>query len=91
MIWIANFIIGVCVPEMLIKIGWGTYLFFGFFCASASVFSFFLVPETAKKSLEQIQAAFGDNDPAETQELRRQVEHDIFQGVPPDPHYTARV
>ncbi|KAF9693946.1 hypothetical protein EKO04_007741 [Ascochyta lentis] len=53
-IWLANFIIGVVVPEMVIKLGWGTYLFFGCFCFAAAVFSFFLVPETSKKSLEQI-------------------------------------
>ncbi|KAH7136747.1 hypothetical protein B0J13DRAFT_677587 [Dactylonectria estremocensis] len=59
-IWIANFIIGVVVPEMMIKLGWGTYLFFGLFCVAAAVFSFFLVPETSKKSLEQISELFGD-------------------------------
>ncbi|KAL2287742.1 hypothetical protein FJTKL_05098 [Diaporthe vaccinii] len=54
MVWLANFIIGVVVPEMQLKLGWGTYLFFGCFCFAASVFSFFFVPETAGKSLEQI-------------------------------------
>ncbi|KAE8154608.1 general substrate transporter [Aspergillus avenaceus] len=60
MIWLANFIIGVVVPEMLIKIGWGTFLFFGLFCVAATVFSFIFVPETSGKSLEQIAAVFGD-------------------------------
>ncbi|CAH0051912.1 unnamed protein product [Clonostachys solani] len=58
--WLANFIIGVIVPEMQLKLGWGTYLFFGFFCFAAAVFSFFFVPETSGKSLEQIAAVFGD-------------------------------
>lgn len=60
--WLANFIIGVIVPEMQLRLGWGTYLFFGCFCFAAAVFSFFLVPETAGKSLEQIAAIFGDED-----------------------------
>lgn len=60
MVWLANFIIGVIVPEMQLRLGWGTYLFFGCFCFSAGIFSFFFVPETAGKSLEQIAEAFGD-------------------------------
>ncbi|RMJ05048.1 hypothetical protein CDV36_014278 [Fusarium kuroshium] len=69
MVWLANFIIGVVVPEMQLKLGWGTYLFFGCFCFGASVFSFFLVPETAGKSLEQIAGAFGDRLEDEEGEL----------------------
>ncbi|RSL45005.1 hypothetical protein CEP54_014455 [Fusarium duplospermum] len=61
MVWLANFIIGVVVPEMQLKLSWGTYLIFGCFCFGASVFSFFLVPETAGKSLEQIAGAFGES------------------------------
>lgn len=60
MVWLANFIVGVVVPEMQIKLGWGTYLFFGCFCFAAAVFSYFFVPETAGKSLEQIAEIFGD-------------------------------
>ncbi|KAH6957317.1 general substrate transporter [Fusarium avenaceum] len=70
MVWLANFIIGVIVPEMQLKLGWGTYLFFGCFCFAASIFSFFLVPETAGKSLEQIAHAFGDRFEDEESELQ---------------------
>ncbi|KAF4949922.1 hypothetical protein FSARC_13343 [Fusarium sarcochroum] len=69
MVWLANFIIGVIVPEMQLKLGWGTYLFFGCFCFAASIFSFFFVPETAGKSLEQIAGAFGDSLEDEENEL----------------------
>lgn len=61
MIWIANFVIGVIVPQMVISIGWGTYLFFGCFCFAAGIFSYFFVPETSGKSLEQIASLFGDD------------------------------
>ncbi|KAJ0426884.1 general substrate transporter [Aspergillus carlsbadensis] len=60
MIWLANFIVGVVVPEMLMSIGWGTYLFFGLFCVAATGFSYFFVPETSGKSLEQVAEVFGD-------------------------------
>lgn len=69
MVWLANFIIGVIVPEMQLRLGWGTYLFFGCFCFAASVFSFFMVPETAGKSLEQIALVFGDKLGDEDREL----------------------
>ena len=78
MIWIANFVIGVVTPEMVIKLGWGTYLFFGMCCVAASVFSFFLVPETAHKSLEQISEVFGDHLINDEQELRRQIEQEVW-------------
>lgn len=83
MIWLANFIIGVVVPEMMIKLGWGTYLFFGVFCVAAAVFSFFLVPETSGKSLEQISELFGDNNIVAEEEIRRRIDREIWT----DPKY----
>ncbi|KAL4933258.1 general substrate transporter [Aspergillus undulatus] len=46
MIWLANFIVGVMVPDMLITLGWGTFLFFDLFCVAATMLSFLFVPET---------------------------------------------
>lgn len=77
MIWIANFIIGVVVPQMVISIGWGTYLFFGLFCFAAGIFSFFFVPETSKKSLEQISLIFGHNLAEEEQEVRQSIKEEV--------------
>ena len=68
-VWLANFIVGVIVPEMQLKLGWGTYLFFGCFCFAAAVFSFFLVPETSGKSLEDMADVFGDGLADEEREL----------------------
>lgn len=85
MIWLANFIIGVVVPEMVIKIGWGTYLFFGIFCTLAAIFSFFLVPETSGKSLEQISELFGDNHIVEEEAIRVRIQQDVWN----DPKYSA--
>lgn len=79
MVWLANFIIGVIVPEMQLKMGWGTYLFFGCFCFAASVFSFFFVPETAGKSLEQIEAVFGSTLDETEHQIERQVMDEIWR------------
>lgn len=78
MIWLANFVIGVVVPQMVISIGWGTYLFFGIFCVLAAVFSFFLVPETARKSLEQISELFGDHNIMEEEAIRMRIQQEIW-------------
>lgn len=78
MIWLANFIIGLVVPEMIDSIGWGTFLFFGLFCVTAAVFSFLLVPETSGKSLEQIADLFGDKKGGEERELSRQVAREVW-------------
>ncbi|KAJ5675955.1 hypothetical protein N7462_008852 [Penicillium macrosclerotiorum] len=76
--WLANFIIGTIVPQMLESIGWGTFLFFGVWCIIAGVFSFFFVPETANKSLEQVAAVFGDNLQAYEEDLRRQAVLEVW-------------
>ena len=58
--WMSNFIIGLVTPDMLDKLRWGTYVFFAVFCAIAIVFTYFFVPETKGKSLEDMDIAFGD-------------------------------
>ncbi|KAK2595639.1 hypothetical protein QQS21_006610 [Conoideocrella luteorostrata] len=58
--WMCNFIIGLVTPDMLEKIGWGTYIFFAGFCLIAIAFTYFCVPETKGKSLEDMDIAFGD-------------------------------
>lgn len=79
MVWIANFIIGVVVPQMVISLGWGTYLFFGCFCIAASIFSFFFVPETAGKTLEQIGEVFGDKSIYEETEVMNRIAEEVFR------------
>jgi len=58
--WMSNFIIGLVTPDMLTVIGWGTYIFFAAFCLIALGFTFFFVPETKGKSLEEMDVVFGD-------------------------------
>ncbi|KAL2128543.1 hypothetical protein VTI74DRAFT_9041 [Chaetomium olivicolor] len=58
--WMCNFIIGLVTPDMLARIGWGTYIFFAAFCLIALAFTYFFVPETKGRSLEEMDAVFGD-------------------------------
>ncbi|KAI9899817.1 hypothetical protein N3K66_006278 [Trichothecium roseum] len=75
-VWLCNFIVGVATPPMIDGIGFGTYLFFGGFCYLAAVWAYFLVPETKGRTLEEMDAVFGDDAAKEEQEiLRGQVLH----------------
>ncbi|KAH6960136.1 general substrate transporter [Fusarium avenaceum] len=58
--WMCNFIIGLVTPGMLDTLGWGTYIFFAAFCFIAFFFTYFFVPETRGKSLEEMDVVFGD-------------------------------
>ncbi|KAF1357385.1 general substrate transporter [Lizonia empirigonia] len=58
--WMNNFIIGLVTPGMIDSIGYGTYLFFAAFALIAFAFTWFLIPETKGKSLEEMDAVFGD-------------------------------
>ncbi|GKZ73978.1 hypothetical protein AnigIFM50267_011217 [Aspergillus niger] len=79
-IWLANFIIGVVVPEMLLKLGLGTYLFCGLFCVAATEFSFLFVPGTTNKSLEQVAAVFGDGFVDEERNLQSRIAREVWHG-----------
>lgn len=43
---------------MIESITYGTFVFFAAFCFLAAVFSYFFVPETANKTLEEIDSLF---------------------------------
>lgn len=58
--WMCNFVIGLVTPDMLATIGYGTYIFFAVFCLLAFLFTYFFVPETKGKSLEDMDVVFGD-------------------------------
>ena len=58
--WMCNFIIGLVTPDMLETLGWGTYIFFAAFALIGFFFTYFVVPETKGKSLEDMDAVFGD-------------------------------
>ena len=58
--WMCNFVIGIATPPMLDTIKWGTYIFFAVFCLLALGFTYLWIPETRRKSLEDMDVVFGD-------------------------------
>lgn len=56
--WLFNFVVVMIVPVMVAKIGWGTYLFFAATNACFLPIIWFFYPETARRSLEEIDIIF---------------------------------
>ncbi|MDI1491608.1 MAG: hypothetical protein OHK93_002817 [Ramalina farinacea] len=56
--WLFNFLIVMITPVMITNIGWGTYLFFAIVNACFLPVIYFTYPETARRSLEEIDIIF---------------------------------
>lgn len=56
--WLFNFLIVMVTPVMISNIGWGTYLFFAVVNACFLPVIYFWYPETARRSLEEIDIIF---------------------------------
>jgi len=58
--WAFNFALAYFVPPAFVNIQWRTYVLFGVFCVVMFVHVFFMFPETAGKTLEEVEAMFTD-------------------------------
>ncbi|KAL3419218.1 hypothetical protein PVAG01_09440 [Phlyctema vagabunda] len=56
--WMFNFLIVMVTPVMISSIGWGTYCFFAVINACFLPIIYFFYPETARRSLEEIDLIF---------------------------------
>ncbi|KAI1125597.1 arabinose-proton symporter [Nemania abortiva] len=59
--WFNNFIVGLITPPLIANTGFGTYVFFATFCFVAIFWTWFFVPETKNKTLEQMDEVFNDS------------------------------
>ncbi|KAL4999855.1 general substrate transporter [Aspergillus recurvatus] len=75
--WMCNFIIGLVTPDMLDSISWGTYIFFAAFCLLALAFTFFFIPETRGKTLEDMDLIFGDTAAHEEKTRIKHIEAEL--------------
>ncbi|KJK91655.1 hypothetical protein H633G_04489 [Metarhizium anisopliae BRIP 53284] len=67
--WLNNFIVGLITPPMVQNTGFGAYVFFAVFCFLSFAWTFYFVPETNGKTLEQMDDVFKDH--SSTEELER--------------------
>ena len=56
--WAFNFALSYFVPPSFVQIQWRTYLIFGIFCFAMFWHVLFMFPETAGKTLEEVQDIF---------------------------------
>ncbi|KEZ43725.1 Uncharacterized protein SAPIO_CDS4352 [Scedosporium apiospermum] len=63
--WMNNFIVGQVTPDMLQKITYGTYILFGCLTTLGAAFIWFLVPETKRLTLEEMDIIFGSEGTAQ--------------------------
>jgi sugar porter (SP) family MFS transporter len=61
--WLFNFALGLFVPPAFRNITWKTFIIFGVLCLAAACQAFFTYPETAGKTLEEIEVLFSDEGP----------------------------
>ncbi|KAI2625713.1 general substrate transporter [Hypoxylon sp. NC1633] len=61
--WAFNFALAYFVPPSFASITWKTYVLFAVFCFCMFWHTFFMFPETANKTLEDVAALFEDNGP----------------------------
>ncbi|OQD69454.1 hypothetical protein PENPOL_c002G09457 [Penicillium polonicum] len=76
--WLNNFIIGLITPPLVQNTGYGTYVFFCVFCALSFAWTWFFVPETNGKTLEEMDSVFGDNTSSVETEQRARIEATIW-------------
>ena len=55
----SNFIVGQITPDLIANIRYGTFIFFGLLTKGGVVFVWFVVPETKRLSLEEMDTIFG--------------------------------
>ncbi|KAL8838874.1 MAG: hypothetical protein Q9205_000281 [Flavoplaca limonia] len=61
--WAFNFALGLFVPPAFHTISWKTSIIFGVLCFAAAFQAFLCYPETAQKSLEEIEVLFSKGGP----------------------------
>lgn len=67
-------------PPLVQNTGYGAYTFFAVFCGLAFVFTFFVVPETSGKTLEEMDQVFKDVSSEAEEQQKARIMRDIIAG-----------
>lgn len=70
---------GLITPPLVQDTGYGAYVFFAVFCLLAGVWTYFFVPETKGRTLEQMDHVFKDNSSEEEKAKRRVIETELIR------------
>lgn len=75
--WLNNFTIGLITPPLVENTGYGAYVFFALFCLLSGVWTYFCVPETKGRTLEQMDHVFRDVGSEAEVARRNRIEADL--------------
>ncbi|EST07367.1 General substrate transporter [Kalmanozyma brasiliensis GHG001] len=59
--WLNNFAVAMSTPDFITAAPYGVFIFLGVMCLIAIAYVIYFVPETKMKSLDELDAVFGDN------------------------------
>ena len=76
--WFNNFIIGLITPPLVQNTGYGAYVFFAVFCLLSLVWTYFFVPETRGRTLEQMDHVFKDCTSEQEESRRSAIERNLM-------------
>ncbi|OBT53491.1 hypothetical protein VE04_07109 [Pseudogymnoascus sp. 24MN13] len=91
--WAFNFALAYFVPPAFANITWKVYILFGVFCTVMFIHVFFMFPETASKTLEEVENIFDDSTPGALRligtpawktRVNRDIHHTESGNVDPD-------
>lgn len=69
---------GLITPPLVEGTGYGAYVFFAVFCVLSGVWTFFCVPETKGRTLEQMDHVFKDNSNEYERARRNAIEAELL-------------
>lgn len=58
--WLNNFAVGMSTPDFITAAPYGVFIFLGAMCVLGVGYIWFFVPETKQKTLDELDAVFGD-------------------------------
>ena len=70
---------GLITPPLVQNTGYGAYVFFAVFCVLAGIWTYFFVPETKGRTLEQMDHVFKDNSSVADQAKRHAIEVELIR------------
>nr|POE92438.1 sugar transporter stl1 [Quercus suber] len=79
--WLNNSIIGLITPPLVERTGYGAYIFFAFFCLLSLAWAYWFVPETNGKTLEQMDAVFGDATSQAERKRRARIQRALAEEI----------
>ncbi|KAL1993482.1 hypothetical protein VTN49DRAFT_3431 [Thermomyces lanuginosus] len=77
--WLNNFIIGLITPPLVQNTGFGAYTFFAVFCVLSGIWTYFVVPETKGRTLEEMDVVFQDHSNEAEEDRKRKIAEDLQQ------------